>query len=74
MIRLFSLRRIIRAIERLADAADLANEIARQRLSLDYPGLTGDQRPRRPVSISAPTIDDWQKRTDADRAAREAGL
>lgn len=74
MLRIFSLRRIIRAIERLADAADLANEIARQRLSLDYPPhATGDPRPRK-LEISAPSVADWQQRTDADRAAREAGL
>lgn len=72
MLRLFSLRRIIRAIERLAAAAEHANVLAEQRLRHDYPAI--DDRPRRRVEISAPSVEDWQQRVDELRAQREAGL
>lgn len=73
MLRLFSLRRIIRAIERLAAAAEAANDLARQRLLHDYPTISHGDAPRR-IQISAPTVADWQKRVDEERAQKAAGL
>lgn len=73
MLRLFSLRRIIRAIERLASAAEEANVISRQRLLHDYPILARANAPRK-VEISTPSVEDWQKRVDKEREEKAAGL
>jgi hypothetical protein len=55
----WALLRVAANLKRIATALETANDISRERMQREFPPTP---RPSRPIEISHPSVEDWNKR------------